>query len=61
MQRHQSCIIKRLSKESAVQEDVGKSVEGSVGAEVGWVKNVRQNRVSPDICPPSREWHPDTV
>ena len=40
--------MKRLSQESAVQGDVGKSVKGSVGAEVRGVKNVRQNRVSPD-------------
>ena len=31
-----------------MQGDVGKSVEGSIGDEVGGVKNVRQNRVSPD-------------
>ena len=40
--------MKRLSKKSVVWGDVGKSVKGGVGAEVGGVKNVRQNRVSPD-------------
>ena len=49
VQRHQSCILKRLFKESAVWGDVGKSVKGSVGVEVGGVKNVRWNKVSPDM------------
>ena len=34
VQRHQSCIMERSSKESVVQGDVGKSIEGSVRAEV---------------------------
>ena len=37
-----------LSKESAVQRDVREGVEGNVGAEVGGVRDVRWNRVSPD-------------
>ena len=40
--------MKRLSKESAIWGIVGKSVKGGVGVEVRRVKNVRQNRVSPD-------------
>ena len=35
------------------------SVKGNVRVEVGGVRDVRQNRVSPDIYPPSREWHPN--
>ena len=38
----------RLSKESAVQGDVREGVKGNVRAEVGGVRDVRQNRVSPD-------------
>ena len=49
----------RLSKESAGQGDVREGVKESVGAEVKGVRDVRWNRVSPDIYPPLREWHPD--
>ena len=45
MQRHWSCVVGRLSRKSAMWGDVGKSVGGSIRAEVGGVKNVRQNRV----------------
>ena len=38
----------RLSKESAVWRDVREGVKGNVGAEVGGVRDARQNRVSPD-------------
>ena len=34
--------------DSLVRGDVGKSIKGSVEVEVRGVKNVRQNRVSPD-------------
>ena len=51
----------RLSKGSAMWRDVGKSVEGSIRAEIGGVENVRWNRVSPDIYPSSREQCPNTA
>ena len=38
----------RLSNKSAVWGDAERSVKGSIGAEVGGVKNVRWNRVSSD-------------
>ena len=38
----------RLSKKPAVQRDVRKGVKGDVGAEVGGVRNLKWNRVSPD-------------
>ena len=37
-----------LSKESVVWRDVREGVEGNVTAEVGGVRDVRWNRVSPD-------------
>ena len=42
----------RLSKESVVWRDVREGVKGSVRVEARGVRNVRWNRVSPDICPP---------
>ena len=51
--RHWSCVVGRLSKESAMQGDAGKNVEGSIRVEVGGVENVRQNRVSPDSKSPN--------
>ena len=49
MWRHRSCVTGRLLKESAMWGDVGKSVEGSIRAEVRGVENVRQNMVSSDM------------
>ena len=48
MQRHWSCVIGKLSKQSAMWRDVGKSVEESIRAEVGGVESVRCDKVSPD-------------
>ena len=51
MQRYQSYVAEKLMRESAVQRDIGKSVERDIEAEVGGVESVRQDRVSPDIYP----------
>ena len=40
-----------------MRRDVRKGVKSEVGGIGGW----RWNQVSPDIYPPSREWHPDTA
>ena len=48
VQRHQSCTVKNISKESAVWGDVREGVKGSVRAEVRGARNATQNRVSPD-------------
>ena len=42
----------RLSKEPAVWRDVREGVKGDVGVEVRGVRNLKWNRVSPDIYPP---------
>ena len=41
----------RLSKEPVVWRDVREGVKGDVGAEVRGVRDVKWNRVSPDIYP----------